>query len=54
MNFIFKIATRKEESDPEEEPEDVPKRPFDVLYSWVMELDIPRDSYELMYRLGMK
>ena len=47
-------VTRKEESDPEEEPEDVPKRPFDVVYSWVQELNIPKDSYELMYRLGQK
>ena len=46
---LMKI-TRKEDSDQEEEPEDVPKRPFDVLYSWVSELNIPKDSYELMYR----
>ena len=46
---LMKIA-RKEDSDQEEEPEDVPKRPFDVLYSWVSELNIPKDSYELMYR----
>ena len=45
------IQVKKEElSDPEDEPEVVPKRPFDVLYSWVKDLDIPKDSYELMYR----
>ena len=42
--------TRREESEHDEESEDVPKRPFDVIFSWVEELDIPKDSYELMYR----
>ena len=51
---LMKIAKKQEDSDQEEEPEDVPKRPFDVLYSWVKELNIPKDSYELMYRLGQK
>ena len=47
------VQVKKEElSDPEEEPEE-PKRPFDVLYSWVKDLDIPKDSYELMYRSGL-
>ena len=48
--MFFLQIQRKEESDPEDEPEDVPKRPFDVMYSWVQELNIPKDSYELMYR----
>ena len=51
---LMKIAKKQEDSDQEEEPEPVPKRPFDVLYSWVSELNIPKDSYELMYRLGQK
>ena len=51
---LMKIAKKQEDSDQEEEPEDVPKRPFDVLYSWVSELNIPKDSYELMYLLGQK
>ena len=46
---LMKIM-RKEDSEPEEEQEDTVKRPFDVIYSWVTELDIPRDSYDLMYR----
>ena len=53
---LFKAnpIARVEEVEFEEEPEDVPKRPFDVLFSWVDELNIPRDSYELMYRMGQK
>ena len=27
------------------------KRPFDAIFSWVAALEIPRDSYELLYRL---
>ena len=49
LHQYYKIAKR-EDTEPEEEPDDVPKRPFDVIYSWVDELDIPKDSYELMYR----
>lgn len=44
---------RKEDTMEEEEVEDTVKRPFDVMYSWVSELDIPRDSYDLLYRWGM-
>lgn len=50
---LMKIV-RKEDTLEEEELEETVKRPFDVMSSWVEELDIPRDSYDLMYRLGQK
>ena len=51
---LMKIIRKEDESEAEEEVEDTLKRPFDVTYSWVAHLDIPRDSYDLMYRLGQK
>ena len=51
---LMKMARKEEEDEVEEEAEETLKRPFDVMYSWVSQLDIPRDSYDLMYRLGQK
>ena len=51
---LMKIIRKEDESEVDEEVEDTLKRPFDVTYSWVAHLDIPRDSYDLMYRLGQK
>ena len=51
---LMKMARKEEEDEVEEENEETLKRPFDVMYSWVSQLDIPRDSYDLMYRLGQK
>ena len=45
--------TAKKQAKPEEK-EEILKRPFDVIYSWVTTLSIPIDSYELLYRLGQK
>ena len=45
--------TAKKQVKPAEK-EEILKRPFDVIYSWVTTLSIPIDSYELLYRLGQK
>ena len=34
--------------------EDSPKRLLNNLHSWLQELSIPKDCFELMYRLGQK
>ena len=50
----IKFVCDMELAPKKESQEDSPKRLLNNLHSWLMELVIPRDCFELMYRLGQK